>query len=269
MDSFEDRISGVLFGLAAGDQIGGPIRMALIVAESVHERGQVDHADLQRRYLEWWRAGGFDTGGTAARVFDLADSGLSFDDAALQTDRALAGQTAGCNPAHRSAPLAMCAAIADDRLAASAIAEAHLTHRHPLAGETAAAVVVLCRLLIRAVPWTDALRLAAQGRCAEIRAALDPDLRQPMSRGGFAPEVLRAAVCILDEATSFPQALRRAIEFAGPVNYCPVVVGSIGGARWGRAQIDAALLKHHAAILGRVESAAHALAGAWNTVPRP
>lgn len=34
MLELEDRVKGVLLGLAAGDRIGGPIRMALMVRES-------------------------------------------------------------------------------------------------------------------------------------------------------------------------------------------------------------------------------------------
>lgn len=158
----------------------------------------------------------------------------------------------------------MCASIPDDELTACALAEASLTHRHPLAGEAAAAVVMLCRLLIHAVAWPRALQLAAEGRCVEIRAALDPDLRQPLSRGGFAPDRLHAVVSILHGATSSPQALRRALDFAGPANFCPVLVGSIGGARWGREQIDPSWLHLHAEILGRVEAVARALAAPWN-----
>lgn len=35
-------------------------------------------------------------------------------------------------------------------------------------------------------------------------------------------------------------------------NYCPVLVGSIGGARWGRAEIDEALYAHHDDLVARL-----------------
>ncbi|MCK5826408.1 MAG: hypothetical protein KAG93_05195, partial [Desulfuromusa sp.] len=38
MEEIEDRTMGVLLGLAAGDKIGGPIRMALRVAESLRDQ---------------------------------------------------------------------------------------------------------------------------------------------------------------------------------------------------------------------------------------
>jgi ADP-ribosylglycohydrolase len=54
-EALEDRVIGVLFGMAAGDQIGGPVRMALRVAESLCDRGGFDASDIVARYLEWWR----------------------------------------------------------------------------------------------------------------------------------------------------------------------------------------------------------------------
>jgi ADP-ribosylglycohydrolase len=265
----EDRAIGILLGLAAGDRIGGPLRMALHVAESLCERGGLELTDIGRRYVDWWRNGGFDTGPTAAQVLSLVDMGVPFEQAAIRVNEAMGGMTAGCNPAHRSAPLAMCAAIADSALADAAIKEAELTHRHPLAGEAAAAVVCLCRALMRGTPWPVALRQAAQGRCAEIRSALDVSAPKKLSPGGFAPDVLSAAVYFLNASASFPIALASSIDFAGPANYCPVLVGSIGGARWGRAQIETWSVEHHGDILPRVNAVALALAAGWRNVKTP
>ena len=54
----EDRCRGVLLGLAAGDRNGGPIRMAVRLAESLLELGRFDPQDIVGRYLRWWRQGG-------------------------------------------------------------------------------------------------------------------------------------------------------------------------------------------------------------------
>lgn len=59
----EDRCRGVLIGLAAGDQIGGPIRMALRLAESLLECGGFDLSDILNRYLAWRHDGAFDSAG--------------------------------------------------------------------------------------------------------------------------------------------------------------------------------------------------------------
>jgi hypothetical protein len=83
--SVKDRVEGILLGLAAGDRNGGPIRIAVRLAESLVERGCVDVVDIAASYLDWWHEGAFDTGPTAARVFTLVDSGLSFHAAATKS----------------------------------------------------------------------------------------------------------------------------------------------------------------------------------------
>jgi hypothetical protein len=48
-----DCCRGVLVGLAAGDQNGGPIRMAVRLAESLLDCGDFDVAHILERYLRW------------------------------------------------------------------------------------------------------------------------------------------------------------------------------------------------------------------------
>ena len=261
-DTLQNRAHGLLLGLAAGDRIGGPLRMALHLAESLLARGRFASADVGLRYLGWWRQGAFDTGPTVAEVLRLVAAGFSFHDAATHVDARAKGLTAGCNPAHRSAPLAMLAALHDTDLPRVAIAEATLTHRHPLAGDTSAAVTVLCRALLRGRTWPDALALAAEDRLPETRDALTGG--GELSDGGFSPDALRAAIHFVGTSDSLPAALERSIAFAGPANYCPVLVGSIGGARWGATGVPATLLTLHEQELPRLHSIAATLARGWH-----
>src|SRR5262249_5800330 len=151
------------------------------------------------------------------------------------------GMTAGCNPAHRSPPLAMCAAIADDELARCAMAEARLTHYDPLAGEIAVAANRLCRALVRGDGWDIALR--------QVNEFAVPE--RPGSNGGFAPDVLRAALYFVGTSACFTKALDWSLAFAGPSNYCPVLVGAIAGARLGASAVPPPTLAH-VEILPRV-----------------
>ena len=73
--SRSDRARGLLPGLAAGDLNGGPVRMAVRLAESLVARRQFDPDDILARYLDWWREGAFDTGPVAAEVLALVASG--------------------------------------------------------------------------------------------------------------------------------------------------------------------------------------------------
>lgn len=247
-----DRCRGVLLGLAAGDRNGGPIRMALRLAESLIDCGGFDPSDVLGRYLRWWREGAFDTGPVSARALELQAAGMPVLEATAQVHLEFGGKTAGCNPAHRSGPLAMLASLADADLAGCAVAEARLTHHDPLAGEVAAVVTSLCRSLIRGDPWD----LALQG-CGEFAGREGPG-----NNGGFAPDVLRAALHFVGTSACFTDALERSLAFAGPSNYCPVLVGAIGGARWGASAIPPPALAH-VEILPRVEAAANGLAAGW------
>jgi ADP-ribosylglycohydrolase len=259
-----DRISGILLGLAAGDRIGGPIRMALRVAESLRDSGGLKLGDVGDRYLSWWKEGAFDTGPTVVAVLREVAAGADYAEAAARVHAGADGLTAGCNPAHRSAPLAMCAAVRDPDLASAAAAEAALTHHHPLAGDGAAAVVLLCRALVRGEKWESALERAAEDRLPETSAALRNDPDGPLSRGGFAPDVLHAAVHFVGRASSFEDAMESALAFAGAANYCPVLVGSIGGARWGASRVPDRWLRTHESLLPRIESVAGDLAAGWD-----
>jgi ADP-ribosylglycohydrolase len=260
--SVQDRCRGVLLGLAAGDRNGGPIRMAVRLAESLLERGRFDPQDTVERYLRWWREGAFDTGPVSERAFDLMASGMSAQNASAQVHRECAGKTAGCNPAHRSSPLAMLATLADEDVPACAMAEARLTHYDPLAGDVAAAVSTMCRCLIRGIAWEHAVRQSAEARRAETRNAFRSVRQGPGTSGGFAPEVLRAAVYFVGSSSRFAEALHTSLAFAGPANYCPVLVGGIAGARWGCSAIPASALAH-VDLLCRAETCAHGLAAGW------
>jgi ADP-ribosylglycohydrolase len=174
----------------------------------------------------------------------------------VQVHREFGGMTAGCNPAHRSPPLSMLASIADEDLAALAKAEAGLTHHDPVAGEIAANVIKLCRAMIRDGAWDVALR---QGSGLSHQEG-------PGNNGGFAPDVLRAAVYFVGTYDCFAEALVRSLAFAGSANYCPVLVGAIAGARWGASTIPPSSLAH-VDILPRVKASAESLAFGWSKMP--
>jgi ADP-ribosylglycohydrolase len=181
----------------------------------------------------------------------LLASGMPAPDATAQVLREFGGKTAGCNPAHRSPPPAMLVSIADD-LPGCAMAAASLTHYDAVAGELATAVNKLCRALIRGVRWDVALC-----QCSRFVGEDGPG-----NNGGYAPDVLRAALNSVGTSGHFAEALERSLAFAGAANYCPVLVGAIAGARWGASVIPPLSLVH-VDLLPRVRAAAEALAAGW------
>lgn len=262
-----DRVRGILLGLCAGDRNGGPVRMALELAGYLLACGGTFRAgELLERYVSWFVREGFDTGPVAERVFRRIARGVAPHEAVLLTHNELAMRTAGCNPAHRAAPLAMSAHLPDDELAELARREAKLTHWDPVAGNVSAAVVVLCRALVRGEGWEESLRKAAR-HCDVLKRRLQSGgMEPPLDRSGFAPEALWAAVYFVHHSGDPGAALTRSIEFAGRANYCPVLAGAIAGARWGASQVPQTLLGT-GPILERVEHAADSLASTWRLAP--
>lgn len=230
MDFINARLA-VMSGLQDGDRIGGPLSMARLLDESLVANQCFVQEDVLRRYLGWWRHDGFDTGQVAARVFDLVFQGVPNAVAVALTHQELSGRTAGCNPAHRVAPLAVCPDVPDNQLVVVAKTEAVLTHYDPLAGDVSAAVAVLIRLLAQGATWRSAKAEAAIGRMRETQMALSKQLVN-CCPNGYAPNVLGAAVHFLDTQSDLQSALNESIEFAGPANYCPVLVGAIGAVRY-------------------------------------
>lgn len=247
----QERAEGLLLGLAAGDRIGGPLRMALVLTRCLLDTGGYSQSAVLARYLGWYRSEGFDTGPVAEGVFQQLLQGVPHAQAVQRLHRWTGDRTAGCNPAHRIGPLAAFAPIPDHALAEAARADAALTHFDPLAGEVGAALALTCRALVRGVDWDEAV--------APTRAFAEG----PLARGGFAPDVLRAAVHFVGGAQSFSEALDASIFFAGPANYAPVLVGALAGARWGADQVLPEMLGHLGPIRQRVEELAAELGAGW------
>ena len=129
----------------------------------------------------------------------------------------------------------------------------------PLAGDVAAATVRICRALLTGKTWQKALVFAADNRMAATQAAFEPVTEQQLSNGGYAPDVLQAALWFVGQSSNLVNALQRSIQFAGPSNYCPVLVGSIGGARWGVGSLKPEWFQHQGDMVKRLRAAARVL----------
>jgi ADP-ribosylglycohydrolase len=230
-----------LKGQACGDRIGGPIRMALLLGESLVACGGYDEADLTARYLAWFRSDAFDSGPVWEDVFAMVAQGIPAREAARLVDERTGGLTAGVNAAHRSTAIGCAlAVIADDLVVDIARREASLTHHHPDAGEAAAATALLVRALLRGATFQEAVSLASSSVTGPTHELLlGAILAEPstLSVGGYAPRVVEAAVYFAATSDAFADAILRAIAFAGPANYCPVLVGAFSAAHRGATAV--------------------------------
>ncbi len=228
-------IKNPLLGQATGDRIGGPIRMALILGNTIADKGGLDTTELTRRYLAWYRTDAFDTGPVWSAVFDQISAGVDPQEAAKSVDHLLGGMTAGANTAHRATAIGCAAVIPDALVAAEARKEAKLTHWHSDAGEASAATALIIRRMLRGATLSDAIANAAAATTGQVSALLSQQSIDSnyLSNGGYAPKTLEAALYFTQTSTSFADAIRRSIHCAGTANYCPVLVGAFAALQFG------------------------------------
>lgn len=275
VEEHQDRVAGVLIGLAAGDENGGPTEMALRLAQSLLACGHYDADDVFDRYVEWHRQGSYDTGPVAGRVLALGLEGMPAEAAAATVDTELEGMTAGCNAAHRAGALAMASWLDTEQLAAAARREAGLTHRHPVAADAAIAIAISCRDRIMGWGWgMGRARRIAPLLHKEIARVLGPassnappsaaEAARHLSRDGYSPNALCAGLYFAKQVNDPVQALAESKKFAGPANYCPVLTGALLGASFGASAFDDSSLRHHPAKhIAEIKAVAWGLAGLW------
>ncbi len=264
-----DRAIGCLVGLAAGDKNGGPTQMMMQLCDSlIANQGRVNVDDIGKRYLNWYNNDGYDTGFVTAKTFDYVNKGMTFKSASEKVDFELHNMTGGVSPAHRSAPLGVLLAKKTQWLwtapqplepeksirfqlgigAADIVnGEAKLTHYNPIAREISKATNIIIMCLILGLDFEDAVRHSLDSIAwSNVRDDLTNKelVRSELINSGYSPSVLIAAVWFIRNTNSFEEALTESIKFAGITNYCPVLVGSIGGAMYGIDAIPSSCTEH-------------------------
>ena len=152
-------------------------------------------------------------------VFQKVSQGISIEDASIQVNKALNGNTAGCGPVHRIAPLAAFKNIPTNKLVEYARQEAKITHYHPDAGNCSGVMVLLCRYLLEGYSWNESKDLVSKNEY--VKATWINIQNANLNNGGYVLDVMHSALYFLDRE----YALNNSLTFAGPANYCPVIVG--------------------------------------------
>ncbi len=247
-----DRAKGCLVGLALGDDNGGPTAMMMKNLEIVTHIRTLMPQYFGKGYLEWFKKDGYDAGLVTHKVLELVDSGMSFNDAAIQADKESDGMTAGISPAHRSIPLTLPYVAwyirspnffeefpntGFQEFQSTIEREAKLTHIHKEAAEVSLAVNAIIMYFILGKDEFRAIEFGMKFINQDLRSKILDDVYSKdsdhLKDGGYAPDVLTAALWFLFHTHTFEDALKQSKEFAGSANYCPVLVGSIGGAMYG------------------------------------
>jgi len=242
--------------LALGDDNGGPTAMMLKNLETMTRVRTIMPQYIGKGYLEWFKEDGYDAGLVTHKVLELVNSGLSFDEAAEQVDKELDGMTAGVSPAHRSIPLTLYYVAwylrspnffeefpntGFQEFRRTIEREAKLTHLHNDAVEVSLVVNAICMQFMLGRDEFRALDFGMKFINEDLRSNILDNVytknSDHLKDGGHAPDVLTAALWFLFHTHTFEDALKQSKDFAGAANYCPVLVGSIGGAMYGYNEI--------------------------------
>ena len=271
--SVRDRAIGALLGLAVGDAIGttvefrrrdsftpltdmvggGPFNlkagqwtddtsMALCLADTLLEKGQVDQADLMERFVRWWRQGENSSTGTC---FDI---GMTTSSALRRFERSgdpVAGSTharsAGNGSLMRLAPVVILhhGSRADARAAARA--QSVTTHAAPAAMDACAFFAGLLVDAINGMDKEELLRPAnvegAEGFQAVSAGSWRSKGRDEIQSTGYVIHTLEAALWSVAAAESFDEAVLTAANLGDDADTVAAVTGQMAGALWGASSI--------------------------------
>lgn len=270
-----DRARGALVGLACGDALGttveflpggtfepvtdlvggGPFElqpgqwtddtsMALCLAESLLDCGTFDPVDQLQRYVRWYRDGHlsstgmcFDIGNTCQRAlheFERSGNPWSGPDDPM---------SAGNGSIMRLAPIALAYYPDRDRAREYAARSSRTTHGAP---EAVDACYILADILTSL--------LAGASKEAAIASAVVPDTASPRLAGvvseasrakneglirgtGYVVESLEAALWCFWNASSYEEAVLRAVNLGDDADTTAAVCGQLAGAHWGHQNI--------------------------------
>ncbi|CAF3718040.1 unnamed protein product [Rotaria magnacalcarata] len=256
MTSIHACCDGMFIGHALVSNFDDSSHMTLQLSESLLELKRFDGPNVLSRYLYLYHTQKYDLGETTKIVYEslqnrvqnesqrspvscqsfLFDQSI-IDETAKLTDSILGNKTAGCGPASRSFPLALCHWIDDDDLFDISKKEATLTHHNRLAGEVAGIVNLICRSLLRNKTWQEAVQSAF------LAPSLHDDVSAVCLRYGrsmssnvnvhpaYAPRVLLEALQYVANSHNLTEALQNLNVKKN--FYALPIIGVLLGARWG------------------------------------
>ncbi|WP_424216599.1 ADP-ribosylglycohydrolase family protein (plasmid) [Streptomyces sp. BI20] len=271
-----DRVVGAVVGSAVGDALGAPFefgpagafsarfpspghggemcggggwdpgegtddtQMAVLVGESLLERGGLDPAELFERFRRWAAAEPKDIG---LQTEDVLGGGRPWDRAAAE-HFATTGRAAGNGSLMRAATSAVRFAGAGRAATMDAARRvAALTHGDPAAWEGTAVLHELVRVaLVGADPLAalpEVLALVPAEQRARYEVVLAPDWHPDLATefNGAVWPCLGSAVWALRTTDGFEPALRAAVDLGGDTDTVAAVTGTLAGAVYGRRAI--------------------------------
>lgn len=238
-------------------------QMALLLAQSLLDRGGLDEADVFTRFAEWASggAGGVTPKDIGIQTRRVLRSGLGWSDAAA-TDFAATGRAAGNGSLMRTVPAALYFSGAGREASMDAARRiSMLTHGDPAAGEGCAIYHELIRLTLDGADPLDHLDEILASVGAEHRGRwatrLDPtyDPRRDQVSNGAVWPALGTAVWALRTTRSFEDALRAVVDLGDDTDTVACITGGLAGARYSIGAIPSRWTTDlHGDLIGRADS---------------
>lgn len=270
--SARDRAVGALIGLAAGDAVGttlefmrpgsftpitdmvggGPFglpagawtddtSLALCLAESILDTGELDLADQLRRYVRWWKTGYLSSNG---RCFDIGVTTsrqlTRFQQTGDKIDPNLNQEEAANGSLMRLAPVAI-RWHADIAEAAERAAESsRSTHAADRPVDACRVLGAMTAALISGTP-ADEVLAPDFWQWGALHPEIDAVARgswrtkePPEIKGtGYCVAALEAALWAVGGAADFAEAVLRAANLGDDADTTAAIAGQLAGARWG------------------------------------
>lgn len=252
---------GAFIGLAIGDAMGAPLEglpprsivvtemlgggihntipgqytddtlQASALAETLIHCGGLDADDFVERLIQVYRANPEFFGPTSGAVLDLIAAGEKPEIATARAHEMRGGSRSN-GSVMRGVPLGIFYPPREVRVAS--LAASRVTHFDPAAGEASAVinrmVSGICRGEERGIAFAAALD---ECQDAELQAMLADYRAYPLDPSLDAVLCTHCAVRIFLEATTFREAIIRAINLGGDADTVGAVTGGLAGACWG------------------------------------
>jgi ADP-ribosyl-[dinitrogen reductase] hydrolase len=277
--AIRDRALGALLGLAVGDAVGttlefksrdsyprltdmvggGPFglkpgqwtddtSMALALADSLIADGDLDPADLMRRFVAWRDDGEYSCTG---RCFDIGITVSGALSRFLRSDDPVAGstdpETAGNGSLMRLAPVALRHWHDRDRLRDVAARQSQATHG---AAEAVSACVGYAEILADAIegrPRSEVMSPRTGLYAGKIGGILKGGwrgkLREAVASSGYVAHSLDAALWSVGRTGDFRSAILTAANLGGDADTTAAIAGQLAGALYGMSGIPAEWLE--------------------------
>lgn len=221
-----DIVGGGWLRLKPG-QITDDTAMSLALGRSLVRKAELDLPDVCEEFARWLKSGPPDVGNTCRRGIRRYIQRGTVAGPFNEGD-------AGNGAAMRVLPVALACLDHAERGAAWALAQAHITHNHPLSDAACVALVDMLRLLI-----VEGDRAAAAARADALVAAF-PTFRFEPYRGLSSAYVVDTMQTVLHgffSTRGFETCIVSTVNQGGDADTTGAIVGMLAGAAYGTAGI--------------------------------